>query len=189
MAYADSRQQLTDLRQQITNLRAQIRDLQSKVEPETVDDYELSNSEGSMRLSELFGQQDTLFVVHNMGTSCSYCTLWADGLNGVLGHLENRAAFVLSSPDSPRVQQEFARKRGWNFQMISHQGTNFAADMGYANDDGFHPGVSVFRRDGENIIRVSDTAFGPGDDFCLVWHLFDLIPEGPNGWQPRYDYS
>jgi len=48
--------------------------------------------------------------------------------------------------------------------------------------------VSVFRKSGQRICRVSDTGFQPGDDFCAIWHFFDLLPEGANGWQPQYKY-
>ena len=72
--------------------------------------------------------------------------------------------------------------------MVSHQGTTFAADMGYRGDDGFRPGVSVFKREGGKLLRVADTAFSPGDDFCGVWHFLDLIPEGKAGWQPKFAY-
>ena len=40
------------------------------------------------------------------------------------------------------------------------------------------PGVSVFRREAGTIVRVSDTGFSPGDDFCTLWHFFDLLPGG-----------
>jgi hypothetical protein len=40
------------------------------------------------------------------------------------------SAFVIASPDSPAVQQQFARSRGWRFPMVSHQGTMFADDKG-----------------------------------------------------------
>lgn len=73
--------------------------------------------------------------------------------------------------------------------MVSHGETSFAKDMGYKNDQGFHPGICVFKKTADGIVRVSDTAFGPGDDFCSVWHLFDLLPEGTNGWQPQYQYA
>jgi hypothetical protein len=33
---------------------------------------------------------------------------------------------------------------------------------------------------------VSDTGFEPGDDFCALWHVFDLIPEGADGWRPMF---
>jgi hypothetical protein len=51
------------------------------------------------------------------------------------------------------------------------------------------PGVSVFKRNGDQILRVFDTRFGPCDDFCSNWHLFDLIREGADGWQPKFRYE
>jgi hypothetical protein len=48
--------------------------------------------------------------------------------------------------------------------------------------------VSVFQRQGTSIVRVSEAAFSPGDDFCTVWHLFDLLPGGAAGWSPRFGY-
>src|SRR4249920_2536188 len=49
----------------------------------------------------------------------------AGGGNGVYDHLRNRAAFVLSSPDAPERQRQFAAGRGWRFPMISYEGTSF----------------------------------------------------------------
>ena len=92
---------------------------------EQVDDYELLGSKNQkINLSGLFSKKKDLIVVHNMGNSCPYCTMWADGFNGLLPHLEDRAAFVVSSPDEPATQQEFARSRGWKFQMISTRETS-----------------------------------------------------------------
>jgi hypothetical protein len=72
--------------------------------------------------------------------------------------------------------------------MVSHRDSTFAADMGYRSDDGWLPGVSVYKKQGEKIVRVADTSFGPGDDFCSIWHFFDLLPEGAADWRPRYKY-
>jgi predicted dithiol-disulfide oxidoreductase (DUF899 family) len=117
------------------------------------------------------------------------CTLWADGYNGVHHHVITRTAFVVLSPDAPQVQQEFARSRGWKLPMVSHMGSTFAADMGYREASGrFRPGISVFRRASEKILRVSDATWSPGDDFCTVWHFFDLLPDGPAGWWPKINY-
>jgi len=60
--------------------------------------------------------------------------------------------------------------------------------MGYRGAEGWLPGVSVFRRVGERIYRVSDTSFDEGDDFCTVYHLFDLLPDGAAGWRPKFAY-
>jgi predicted dithiol-disulfide oxidoreductase (DUF899 family) len=89
----------------------------------------------------------------------------------------------------PDFQKRFAASRGWRFPMVSHASTSFAADMGYrSNDSGWLPGVSVFRKDGDRILRVSDTEFGPGDDFCALWHILDLLPGGSGDWRARFRY-
>jgi predicted dithiol-disulfide oxidoreductase (DUF899 family) len=189
MHYRETVEQLAHLRGEITALRDRMRVLQESVEPEAVEDYRFATIDGPVRLSALFGDKPHLFVIHNMGRSCPNCTLWADGFNGVLQHLEDRAGFVVASPDDPETQREFAAARGWHFRLVSHRGSSFAADMGYRSaDGGWLPGVSVFRRDGEAIVRVSDTGLCPGDDFCAVWHLFDLLPEGRGGWHPKFHY-
>jgi predicted dithiol-disulfide oxidoreductase (DUF899 family) len=178
--YAEVHDKLAEHRRQIAAIREQMRQVQGTVEPQEVHDYELANLEGPVRLSALFGTHEDLILVHNMGTGCAHCTLWADGYNGIHPHVLKRAAFAVASPDTPEVQKRFAADRGWRFPMVSHAGTSFAADMGYASTRGWLPGVSVFRRDGARILRVSDTGFSPGDDFCTLWHFFDLLPQPEN---------
>jgi predicted dithiol-disulfide oxidoreductase (DUF899 family) len=189
MTYSETTAKLAQYRERIAALREEMRGLQETIEPEAVKDYRFATAAGEVSLSQLFGEQRDLFVIHNMGASCPYCTLWADGFNGVTQHLANRAAFVVSSPDVPAKQAEFAASRGWRFPMVSHQGSSFARDMGYGGDEGWMPGVSVFRKAGSQILRVADTGFCPGDEFCAVWHFFDLIPEGAGDWEPRYKYA
>ncbi len=179
MKYVDASRRLADYRRQITAIRDSMRETQAAVEPEAVRDYEFSTVNGTVRLSDLFGDHEDLILIHNMGVSCSYCTLWADGYNGIHQHVIARAAFAASSPDRPSVQQKFAESRGWKFPMVSHAGSTFAADMGYVSEKGgWMPGVSVFRRAAGEITRVSNAGFSPGDDFCTLWHFFDLLPGG-----------
>ena len=190
--YQHTMQKINKQRQEIMSIRSEMRKLQGSIEPEVVEDATFSTLDGSVRLSELFGEKDTLFVVHNMGKSCPSCTQWADGFNGVIEHLEDRAAFVISSPDSPLVQSQFAKSRGWKLKMISHEGTNFAEVMGYIREyngkPSFWPGVSVFKMQDSKIVRVSDTSFGPGDDFNSIWNFWDMIPEGPGEWDAKFSY-
>ena len=108
MKYAPGVRQLGRYRLRIAALRKKMRDVQHRIEPEPVDDYTFSTARGPKRLSELFGAKRDLFVIHNMGSSCPYCTLWADGYNGLYAHLVTRGAFVVTSPDPPAVQQRFA---------------------------------------------------------------------------------
>ena len=190
MNYRETSARLVEYRREIAELRNKMREVRAAAEPEAVADYVFAKSDGSVRLSELFGEKPDLIVIHNMGTSCPSCTLWADGFNGVYNHLANRAAFVVSSPDAPALQKSFAASRSWRFPMVSHNGTTFAADMGYRSEHGgWLPGVSVFRRDNNRILRVSDAGFGPDDDFCSLWRIFDLLPGGAGDWQPKYRYA
>jgi predicted dithiol-disulfide oxidoreductase (DUF899 family) len=189
MAYEDTSAKLAQYRSEIAALRKKMRELQKSAEPQEVADYEFATTNGAVRLAELFGDKDYLFVIHNMGAGCPYCTLWADGFNGFAPHIENRAAFVVASPDDPDKQEKFKAARNWRFRMVSYGSGTFAADMGYRGEDGHHPGVSVFRKRGGKVLRVSDTSFSPGDDFCTIWHFFDLIPEGAGSWAPKYKYQ
>ncbi len=156
--------------------------------PEPIEDWTLRNPDGSdVTLSELFGEHDELLIVHNMGSGCSYCTLWGDGFRGIAGHVERRCAFVLCSDDEPERLAQHAERRGWNFRCVSGQGSDFARAMGYRNEAGKPlPGVSALHRKADgSIVRTGHTPFGPGDDFCAVWPFFDLLEGGVKGWVPR----
>ena len=190
MRYHETTQRLAGYRLEIAALRDKMRALQAEIEPEEVADYSFAAAEGPVRLSALFAGKDTLIVIHNMGRTCPACTMWADGYNGVVPHLESRAAFVVTSPDDPATQAAFAASRGWRFRMVSHQGTDFAEKMGYRGEQGgWMPGISVFKKEGGRILRVSDQRLGPGDDFCSVYHFLDMLPEGPAGWRPKFSYN
>ena len=173
------------MEQKIHELKQELGKARSESQPEPVKDYEFQTIDGPKRLSELFGGMDDLLLVHNMGKGCRYCSLWADGLDGYFPHIAGRAAFVLVSPDKPEVQREFAEKRGWRFPTVSDLDRVFTGDMGYVRDEGFYPGISAFHKaeDG-SITRTGTAVFGPGDDFCPVWPLFELLNGGAKGWEP-----
>ena len=176
----------------VMQARARLVEVRRQAPPEPFADHELKDWSGNgVHLSELFGDSDELIVIHNMGIRCSYCTLWADGFNGVREHLENRAGFVVVSPDSPEVQQKIAGERGWTFRMASAQGSDFNRAAHAEDPDGDPmPAVSTFRKDPSGqIFRVARAEIEPGDPFCGVWHLLDLLPEGPNGWEPKMTYG
>jgi len=187
-------EQIEKLEEEILAKKKELAELRRSTIATEVPDYELTGPDGeTTRLSELFGEGRDLLVIHNMGRSCPYCTLWADGLNGVIEHLEDRTSLVLVSPDTPEVQAEFAGSRGWKFRMLSGGDSDFTSEMGYSMDkDGetyYMPGASGFRLGDDGKIRlVSSSFFGPGDDFCAVWHLYDLLEEGHAEWHPKFSY-
>lgn len=186
-----TREDLSAINRQINDLKRTRTALLQALPPEPVSDYTFQTLDGSVRLSELFGGRADLILVHNMGRSCRWCTLWADGLTGFHPHLTSRAAFVLSSPDDPATQAEFARSRNWPYRMVSAQGSTFIKDMGYMDPDGDPgPGVSLFHRSPEgHLTRTGHDRFGPGDDYCALYPLFDMLKGGVADWEPQYRYA
>lgn len=183
--------ELVQAEKELLELRRKLISLRKNQPPQSVEDYILADTDGTeVPLSSLFGNSQDLILIHNMGQSCPYCTLWADGFNGVYQHLQDRAALALVSPDSPEEVKQFSQERNWKFRVLSNNGGPFTAAMGYEDEKGNpHPGMSTFRRDnGGSIMRISHAPFGPGDEFCAVWHMFDLLKDGPADWQPRFSY-
>ena len=181
---------IIDLQRKVQSARAELQKALAEEARGEVTDYGFDTPKGPVKLSQLFGKRRDLFVIHNMGTHCASCTMWADGVNGLYPHISDRAAFVVTSPDAPATQAEFAASRGWVFPMISAKGTRFFADMGFENAAGRPmPGVSAFQKQDGTIIRVSAAGFDTGDDYCTVWRLFDLLPEGVDGWRAKHAYG
>lgn len=189
--------QIESLEREVRQAKERLADAIGGLAPEPVRDHALraAPSGASVRLSELFGASRDLLVIHNMGKRCVYCTLWADGFSSLYKHLANRCAFVLTTPDEPQVAGAFASARGWTFPVVSHAGTSFASDLGYKQDrdDAAHgpytPGVSGLRLNEDGTItRKGSRSFGPGDDFCSLWPMLDLLEGGAAGWEPRYAY-
>lgn len=176
------------LEKQIFELKQQLRELQKKAEPQRVSNYRLRDQAGETSLLALFGEKDILFAIHNMGSACRYCTLWADGLNGFLPHLEDRFAVVLLSKDEPDAQRRMANDRGWRFRMASHGGGDYIQQQSVLDGQDNYPGVVCYRRDGERIFRMNAAMFGPGDDYCSVWSLLGLAGFSEQDWTPQYHY-
>lgn len=198
MTYAESMAAMAAKRAEIAALQTQLRDLQAEATPQAVEDYVLDGWDGPVRLSALFGDKRDLILIHNMGVGCTSCTMWADGFNGVYEHLAARAAFVVASPNPVEAQKKFAAGRGWRFPMVSYGRSSFAEDVGYRHrsDDpvdegmgGWNAGVSIFRRDGERILRLADAEFCEFDGFCVVHSLFELVPDADRAWTPSYSYA
>jgi predicted dithiol-disulfide oxidoreductase (DUF899 family)/predicted enzyme related to lactoylglutathione lyase len=183
--------EIDQLEQEIMEKKKKLAQLRKSVPEQKVENYQfITSDKQEVSLLDLFQNKDELIVIHNMGRGCSYCTMWADGFNGVYHHLIEKAAFVLSSPDAPEVQEDLAAERGWIFPMVSTKGTTFKEDFGFQKDGYFYPGVSTFRKDKDgNIYHHAKASLGPGDDYNIVWHLFDLLPSGSEDFQPKKKYD
>lgn len=187
----DLAEQISALEQEIIARKAELYRLKKSMPRFEVPNYELWDRQGNkVNLSDLFGDKSELILVHNMGASCPYCTLWADGFIGVHHHLRSRAAFAVSTPDPWQAMDAFAASRGWEFPIFSTAGSTLKKDLGFQLENGsYYPGVSTFSKDETGrILHVGKAFFGPGDDFCALWYLFDLLPTEDPDWAPRFKY-
>ena len=123
-----------------------------------------------------------------MGQGCRYCTLWADGFNGFLPHLESVMAVVLLSKDAPEVQRRFANERDWRFHLASHGGGDYIREQSALEGQSNMPGAVVYERSGNKISRKNACVFGPGDLYCSMWSLLSLAGMGEAQWTPQYTY-
>ena len=183
-----SNSEIADLERQIFDLMAQLNELRKTSAGEEVTNYTFDTLTGETTLLDLFGDQDKLLAIHNMGQGCRYCTLWADGFNGFLPHLESALAVVLLSKDSPDVQRRFANSRGWRFRLASHGGGDYIAEQTVIADTDNMPGAVVYQRDGDTIYRKNACVFGPGDIYCSMWSLLGLAGLGAGDWTPQFTY-
>ncbi|HEV2037252.1 MAG TPA: DUF899 family protein [Candidatus Eremiobacteraceae bacterium] len=156
----------------------------------------------STKLSDLFAPgKDSLIIDHlmfgeNEEKACPMCSMWADGYNAIARHVSDKTNFVLVAKADIGKLRDWARARGWhNIRLLSSHDSTFNRDFGFEHNGQQQPGVSVFRRKGEDIYHFySQTAELVPDHFrgidlmTPVWNLFDVLPEGREDWHPEHFY-
>lgn len=182
-------ERIRQLEQQIHELSGELARLRAdSVERSQVPDYEFRTLHGTVTLTALFAGRDTLFAIHNMGRACRWCTLWADGLNGFLPHLEDQHSVVLLSRDAPEEQQRFAHSRGWRFRMASHGGGDYIREQSVLEGQDNMPGIVCYTLQEGVIQRKASAIFGPGDLYCSIFHVLGLAGLGFEDFTPQYRY-
>ena len=183
-----STQQIRELEMKIYEMGQELHKLRQSTKPVTVPDYPFQTLDGTISLSEMFAGMDKLMVIHNMGQGCRYCTLWADGINPFLPHLETAMSVVLVSRDDPALQRRMANERGWRFRMASHGGGDYIREQSTEPEQGNAPGVVCYERKENSIYRLGGSSFGPGDQYCSMWPLLSLAGLGTDNWTPQFSY-
>ena len=156
-------------------------------------------------LSELFAlPKQPLVLVHFMfgkaqARPCPMCTMWADGYDGVVKHLQRRVNFVVLVAGDPAAFEAFALSRGWkNVRVVSAGDSDLKWRLGFESADGGQmPGVSVFERHADGTLvhtysqcAVLGEAGGRGMDLLSpVWNFFDLTPMGRGEFMPSNAYA
>lgn len=165
-------------------------------------DFEFSGEKGTVHLSDLFGDKDTLLVYSMMygpkrKGPCPMCTSFLNSWNGTAMNLQQRVAVAVTgrSPIDRLVQ--YKTQRGYtNLPFVSDSSGDYTRT--YVNpDDADVPGFSVFtRRDGKIHHFYSGELSGemadPGQDprgapdADPLWLMLDMTPEGRGTtWYPE----
>ena len=180
--------EIADIEKQLYELTMKLNELRKTSAGVEVQNYTFSTLNGEVTLLDLFGEHDRMLVIHNMGQGCRYCTLWADGFNGFLPHLETAMSVVLVSKDAPELQRRFANSRNWRFRLASHGGGSYIQEQNVTDGESNAPGAVVYGREGDRILRKNAAVFGPGDLYCSMWNLLSLAGLGVSDWTPQYRY-
>ena len=173
---------------ELMDASTRLRELHETLPPLKIPDYEFDSLEGPIKLSDLFAGSDKLLMVHNMGQGCRYCTLWGDGLNPFVQHIENTLPLIMVSGDSPLVQRRFANSRQWRFRMLSHNRQQYYEEQVKDPDYENCPGIACYQRKGSELFRLGHANFGPGDLYCSLWHVLAIAGYSSANWTPQYRY-
>jgi predicted dithiol-disulfide oxidoreductase (DUF899 family) len=176
------------IEKQISDLTVKLGELRRASEGEEIPNYTFETLDGEVSLLDLFGKQDKLLLIHNMGEACRYCTLWADGFNGILAHLESAMSVVLVSKDDPETQRRFAASRDWKFRLASHGGGEYIREQAVMEGSDNMPGAVVYELSGDRILRKNICVFGPGDIYCSLWPLLDMAGLSESEFTPQFSY-
>jgi predicted dithiol-disulfide oxidoreductase (DUF899 family) len=208
--YLKIRAELLEAEIALRDQRERVAELRRKLPVTPVQDYRFREAPLAggpvveVRISELFGAHDELILMHFMfggqqENPCPMCTMWADGYDGTVGHIEQRAAFGVVVEGDPERFREHARGRGWrNLRLLSSGATSYKDDLEMQSPEGHQfPGVSVFTRDASGglahfytggAVLASDQWRGM-DLLSPVWHFLDLTRAGRGDWMPQLSYD
>lgn len=169
-------------------------------------DYEFVGESGPVRLSDFFGDKNTLMIYSMMfgpqrKAACPSCTSFLSAWNGTAVNLRERVAIAVTARSPIERLIEFKKQRGFaNLPLFSDTVGEYTRT--YVNaEDADVPGFSVFtRRDGaihhfysgEMSGEMADPGQDPrgAPDLDLLWQLLDLTPEGRGtDWYPKLDYG
>ncbi len=169
-------------------------------------EYIFEGPNGKETLADLFDGRSQLIVYHfmwlwDLDKGCPSCSFLSDQVQGAIVHLENHdvAYAAISRAPWPKLQ-EFQKRMGWQFKMLSSFESDFNFDYqasftpeqvesgsvyyNYTMTASFgpeHPGISVFYKDESGDIFHTYSSYTRGLDILLnAYHLLDMTPKGRN---------
>ena len=195
-----------ELRRHIERVAVQRRALPSG--GELPQDYLFEGEHGPIRMSQLFGDHDTLVTYNWMygpdrPRPCPMCTSLLGAFDGEMPDILQRVAFAVIARSPIERMVAFKKERGWrHLRLYSSAGNSFNRD--YADEDpegGDHAAFNVFTRSGGVMRHFWGDELGfdtadPGQDPrgapdpMPVWTVLDMTPGGRGlDWYPELEYD
>jgi predicted dithiol-disulfide oxidoreductase (DUF899 family) len=206
-AYRRARQELLveeiEVRRQTERVAARRRALPAG--GEVPEDYRFVAEDGlEVRLSDLFGEHDTLVVYSYMfgperEAPCPMCTSFMGGFDHKIDDIRQRVAIAFTARSPIERLVDAKKARGWTNLPVYSDPSGAYTRAYVSPDDGDAAAFSVFtRRDGVLRHFWSDEIGGdmtdPGEDprgaieFDPLWLVLDAVPDGRGDWYPRLTY-
>ena len=173
---------------------------------EIPEDYAFEGSNGAVRISQLFGDKDTLVIYSMMfgperERACPMCTAMLTSWEGTARNLRERVALAVTARSPIERLIDFKKERGWkNLQIYSDAKGDYTRAYVSA-DDGDFPGLSVFTCidgivrhfwSGEMSGEMADPGQDPrgAPDLDPLWTILDHTPSGRGAtWYPQLEYA
>jgi predicted dithiol-disulfide oxidoreductase (DUF899 family) len=178
---------------------------------EVPEDYVFDGVDGPVRMSELFGDKDTLYLYNFMyrpgeqgltfERPCPACTSIIDAVDGTARHLTQAIAFAVIAKVPIERFRAWGDERGWRFtRLLSSESNTYNRDYNAEDESEMQrPVASVFtKRDGaihhfwssELMSAPSDEGQQPRhvDYKWPLWTMQDRTPAGRTLTEPKVAY-
>jgi predicted dithiol-disulfide oxidoreductase (DUF899 family) len=204
--WVDARRRFLAEEKAFTRARDRLSQQRRDLPWERVDkEYVFEGPSGKESLPQLFNGKSQLVVYHFMfdpswKEGCKSCSFWADNLNGIVTHLQQRDVTLLAISRAPiDLLEAFKKRMGWTFKWVSSFATSFNHDYCvsftpeelatgelYYNYDtrkrpftGEAPGISVFFKNPRGEVFHTYSCYSRGLDMLNgAYHYLDLAPKG-----------
>jgi predicted dithiol-disulfide oxidoreductase (DUF899 family) len=170
------------------------------------EDYGFEGPNGAVRISQLFGDKDTLAIYSMMfgpqrEQACPMCTAMLTSWDGTARNLRERIAVAVTARSPLERLLEFKKERGWKNLPIYSDSKGDYTRAYVSADDGDMPGLSIFTRvdgkirhfwSGEMNGEMADPGEDPrgAPDLDPLWTILDLTPGGRGAtWYPQLEYA
>ncbi|HEY7339947.1 MAG TPA: DUF899 domain-containing protein [Ktedonobacterales bacterium] len=147
-------------------------------------EYSFEGPDGKATLLDLFDGRRQLIVYHFMydpswENGCDFCTNLVNNMPSRLSGLhDSNTSLVLVSRAPLAKIEPYKARMNWTVPWFSSYGSEFNYDFDATDENGEKPGLSVFLRDGEQILHSYSTT-GRGLHILFgTYNYLDLTPLG-----------